>query len=451
MRRIRWFGGLFMSATLVFAGFVPLSRPAEAAGVSFIRDTEIENTIRVYTAPLFKAAGLDIASVDIYLVKDKRLNAFVAGGQKLFIHTGLLQRAEGPGQVIGVLAHELGHIAGGHLARLQDGLSKATAQSIVAMMLGGAAAMASGSGDALAATLAGSQHIGQRTILQYTRSMEQAADQAGIGYLEATHQSARGLLQFLEILADQEAILSSNQDPYISTHPVTQDRIEFVRHHVEISKYSDVEPSAELKRMHARMRGKLNGFLDPPANTLQHYDASDPSIEARYARAIAYMQLHEVDNALAIVDSLLEKSPDDPFFHELKGDILRDAGRVRESISSYEAAIHLLPWAALIRMSLATSQLGLEEPAMTKAALANLQQALRYEREIPGLWHMLATAQGRLGNRGEASLALAEEALLRGKTDLALRHAGSAARELPTGSPSWLRTQDIENAAKAKK
>src|SRR3546814_2861383 len=229
-----------------------------------------------------------------------------------------------------------------------------------------------------------------------------------IGYLEATHQSARGLLQFLEILADQEAILSSNQDPYISTHPVTQDRIEFVRHHVEISKYSDVEPSAELKRMHARMRGKLNGFLDPPANTLQHYDASDPSIEARYARAIAYMQLHEVDNALAIVDSLLEKSPDDQSFHELKGDILRDAGRVRESISFYEAAIHLPPWAALIRLSLATSQLGLEEPAMTKAALANLQQALRYEREIPGLWHMLATAQGRLGNRGEASTALAE-------------------------------------------
>ena len=413
--------------------------------ISLIRDTEIENTIRAYTAPLFEAAGLDAAFVRIHLIKDRRLNAFVAGGQQMFIHTGLLRRAEHAGQVIGVLSHEIGHIAGGHLARLDERLENASTQSIIALVLAIPAALVAGDAQVGAAILSGGTSVAQRSVLQYSRSMESAADQAALTFLERKRLSARGLLEFLELLVDQEALYSSGNDPYLNTHPITRSRVNFVRNHLSISKFTSQALPRELDVMHRRMRGKLNGFIDPPEQTLGSYAAEGSDMEVLYARAIAHMRQNEVEQAVDITDRLLIQSPNDPFFLELKGDILRNAGRNKDSIAPYRAAVSIVPWAALIRVNLAQAQLALNDEELTRDALINVNEALRYEPKLVQAWHLAATSYGRLKDFGNLALALAEQSVLQGRISDTKRHVRQALKIFPEGSPGWLRAQDIGN------
>ena len=436
--------GMRLLLVLLVAIVTLAANRASAQGLALIRDTEIENTIRVYSAPLLRAAGLDPSAVQIHIVNDQRLNAFVAGGMRIFVHTGLLTTAQHPGQVIGVLAHEIGHISGGHLSRIKEGLKAATAQSVIAAILGGAAAAASGQPEGIAAAVGVGAAVGQRSILKYTRGMEQAADQAAINFLDTTGQSSRGLLEFMEILKAQEGIYGAGGDPYTRSHPLTVDRIRFVQNHVEKSRFSDVPIAPDLIAAHERMRGKLNGFLDLPANTLNRYRADDQGLEAQYARAIAHMKLSDTETSLSVLDPLIAKSPKDPFLHELRGDILRDAGRTREAGDSYRKAIEILPWAALIRLSLAQTQLAVNDPNDLNEIVANVREAIRYEPRIPRAWRQLATAYGRLNQQGLVSHALAEEAILKGDSRSAIRFAKRAMAALPEGSAEWIRAQDIE-------
>jgi predicted Zn-dependent protease len=416
-------------------------------GFSFIRDTEIENTIRVYVTPLFEAAGLDPSAVSVHIINDRSLNAFVAGGQRIFIHIGLLMKAETPGEVIGVLAHEIGHITGGHLSRKHKNLENANNQSIIALVLGGAAALAAGSADPLIAGALAKETVGRRSFLAYNRSMEQSADQAALSFLEATGQSAQGLHDFLALLMEQEKLYSAGGNPYSRSHPLNADRLRHVEEHLRKSPFSQSKTTEMLNSMHRRMRGKLKGFINPPDQTLREYDAGDPDFGARYARAVALSKLQETDAAIAIIDELIAVSPKDPFFHELKGELLVDGGRTQEAIEPFKKALTILPWAALIKVGLAQIQLENNDTADLEAARDNLKEALRYEPELTGAWRFLATAEGKLGNAGGASLALAEEALLRGNKGSALSHVKRAMASLPEGSPSWFRAQDIESAA----
>lgn len=441
---------LRLLALATAAGAAALPAAAQD-GMRLIRDTEIENTIRVYVAPLFEAAGLDPNAVKVHLVNDKSLNAFVAGGQRIFIHTGLLMRAASPGQVIGVLAHEIGHITGGHLARMHKGIEDATAQSIIAMLLGGAVAVASGNPQGLAAGVTAGSQVAERSILAYTRTMEQSADQAALNFLDRAGVSARGLLDFLEVLKQEERLYTAGGSPYTRSHPVTDSRMDHIRQHLQSSRYTNIGSSGLLRSMHQRMRGKLKGFINPPTQTLREYSAANQEIEARYARAIALSKNQETDAAIAIIDDLIAGSPDDPFFYELKGDLLSEGGRTEDAMAAYEKTLTFLPWAALVRINLARLQLDAQEAGSLDKARANLSDALRYERDMPMAWRFLATAEGRLGNQGGASLALAEEAMLRDDPSAALAHTKRALNQLPHGTPGWLRAQDIETAARRKK
>jgi predicted Zn-dependent protease len=440
-----------LCALLLTATVLVAPGRAEAQGISIIRDTEIENTIRLYMAPVFRAAGLDVSSVQVCLVKDQTLNAFVAGGMKIFVNTGLLTTATTPNQVIGVLAHETGHIVGGHLSRIREGLRAATTKAIIASVLGGAAAAAAGNPQGIGAAMLGGSEIGQRSLLAYTRGMEQSADQAGVKFLDASHQSSRGMLEFMQKLWAEEGGVGSGGDPYLRSHPLTIDRIRFLENHVAHSPYSDVPTAPDLIAAHARMHGKLNGFLDPPQSTLERYKADDPGMEAKYARSIALMRLSETDKSLAIIDPLIAASPKDPFLHELRGDILRDAGRNRDAMLSYEKAVAILPWAALIRVSLAQAQLEQNDDSLLEAAVANIKEAIRYESQNPRAWRQLAIAYGRQDRHGLVSHALAEEAILNGDYRTAQRLSSRAMKVLPQGSPEWLRSQDIEFEAKRQK
>lgn len=439
-------------ATVITVFFAVSTDPAAAQrrGPSLIRDTEIENTIRVYTAPIFKAAGLDPSVVQIHLVNDPALNAFVANGQRIYIHTGLLMRAEDPGEVIGVLAHETGHITGGHLARFGDGIADAQNANLLALLLGIPAAVLSGRGDVAAAALALGTQVGTRQFLSYTRANEQSADQAAVGFLDQAGISSQGMLEFMELLTREEKLYVENPNPYTRTHPLSRDRVDFIRNHLENSelKNADLDPSYQV--LHDRMRAKLRGFILPPHQTYQLYPEEDKSVPARYARAIALMQESQTPQAVAAIDALIVDYPDDPFFLELKGDILRDGARLEESIEPYRAALEILPWSALIRASLARTLIELNNPDYDDEAEKQLREALRYEPWMSSAWRLLATVHGRRGEFGEASLAQAEEAINQGRKDAALGHAKRALDQLPNGSPGWLRAQDIEVQASRK-
>ncbi len=440
----------FVSMWLIAVLLMPAGVTGAAArgGFSFIRDAEIENTIRVYGAPLFAAAGLAPEAVRVHLINDKALNAFVAGGQNIFIYTGLLMAADTPNQVIGVIAHETGHIAGGHLARSLDAIQDASAQSLLAVLLG-AAVMIGGGGAAGGAIIAGGTQAAQRSFLQYSRTQESAADQAGLRLLDVTQQSAAGLYAFLEKLGDQEALLATSQDPYVRTHPLTRERLATIKFHVDNSRFSGNTDSPEMLNRHARMVAKLHGFLDSPAQTMRRYPASDQSVPARYARSVAHHQRRETDKAIEVVDGLLAELPDDPFFHELRGQFLLESGKVDEAVPSYQRAVDLAPNEPLLRVGLGRAQASARSDQYVKDAIEHLNAAIRVERTNVGAWQWLAMAYGRDNQVGEASLATAERYMLLGRYREAGGQAGRATKLLPAGSPSALRAEDIKQAAES--
>ena len=424
-----------------------LPQQAAANQLRLIRDAEIENTIRIYATPLFQAAGLSPQGIRLYLVNDRALNAFVAGGLNMFINTGLLINTEDPSEVIGVIAHETGHISGGHLATRGTALEQTQAAMIATYLLGIGAALATGEAGLGAAVISGGQDVALRGLLQYTRTQESSADQAAVTLLKATGQSPRGLMDFMEQLSGQEVLLSSNQDPYLRTHPLTQDRIEFLRQAVRESPYADKPTDAELLRLHNRMRAKLIGFLSPMNQVLRSYPPIDISLPARYARAIAYYRVPDIDKALAEIDGLLAELPNDPYFRELKGQMLLEHGRVAEAVPEYEAAAQALPESAQIHQALAKARIALNTPEMDQAALQSLAVTLAEEPGNSSAWRLAAIAHGRLGDQAMTALSLAESALARGKFAEARDRAQHAAGLLPENSASWLRALDVENEA----
>jgi predicted Zn-dependent protease len=438
-------------AGAVFAAFVSFATGAAAQRVSLIRDAEIENTIRVYATPLFNAAGLDPQVVEIHLVADRRLNAFVTLGQHLFLNTGLLMRADDAGEVIGVIAHETGHIEGGHLVQGQRAMQGAAMQSILTAVLGAAAAVITGIPALGTAVLSGGSELTRRNFLKYTRTQEESADQAALTLLDETHQSSKGLMRFLDRMSSQELLTPSQQDPYLRTHPITRNRITHIRNHIAQSKWSDVPIPEDLQALHRRMRAKLYAYMEPPMQAFLRYKEDNVSLEARYARAIAYHRLGRLEDAIAEMDSLIGEFPDDPYFHELKGQILFESGRIQPSIASYREAVRLLPDAPLIRIGLAQALLETNDIAHNAEALDNLMQAVQTNEKGPDTWRLLAIAYGRKGDFGLTALALAEEALAMGKHREARGQAKRAQKKLAIGSPGWLRAQDIEREAEEQK
>jgi predicted Zn-dependent protease len=431
------------TTTIVLAASIAFAHPA-AAAETFIRDTEIEADIQTMVTPIWKVAGLEPSALHVYLVEDNQLNSFVAGGQNEFINTGLIMRAQTPNQLIGVLAHETGHIAGGHLTRAQEAMRNASIEGIIAMVLGAAAAVAGRSG----AALLGAEGVAQRAFMQYSVTQEASADQAALTFLDRSGQSARGLLQFFQILQGEELLAGVRQDPYLRTHPLTARRIEYVRNHVDRSRFSDVSDSPATVEMFKRIKVKLGAFISPPSSTLAAYPEQDQSVLARYARAIAYYRIPKLDKALPLIDGLIRDYPKDPYFRELKGQMLFENGRISDAVQPYEEAVRLAPGAPLLRISLAQTYIESNDPKVNKRAIAYLNDALRTEDKETAGWHLLATAYGRDNQMGMAALALAEEGLSAGKKKDATQQANRAKGLLLKNSAAYNRAEEIQREAK---
>jgi predicted Zn-dependent protease len=419
--------------------------------LNLIRDAEIENTIRTFVIPIWQVAGLNPEAVSIVLVQDGSLNAFVAGGQRIFINTGLIMRTSRPNQLIGVLAHETGHISGGHLARMHEELSALSTLQILEAILGAGAIAGSavsggtmGRGGPMGSTGTGKPPVPGSLLafLKYTQTQENAADQAAISFLDKTKQSPKGTVEFLRVLEREERVQVGRRDAYLTTHPLTPDRISTFELAAGRSPYVDTPDSPRFVEMHARMVAKLWGFVAPDA-ALQRYVEGDRAVAPRYARAIALYRKGALGSALLTIDGLLKEYPNDPYFHELRGQMLYENGRANESIPSYKRAVQL-NGAGVMKIDYARALLETNTPENDREAIRNLEIARQTEAESFDLWRMLAAGYSRQNNSGMTSLARAEMAVLRGNRSEAQSHAAAAVSQLPRDTPAWHRAEDIK-------
>lgn len=429
----------------------PPSMTAHAQGLrdmTIIRDVEIETALKEWAAPLIKAADLEQEAVKIILVQSDQVNAFVAGGPNIFIYTGLLEKTESPGEVIGVIAHELGHIAGGHLISNDQAMKHASYESILGTALGIGAAILTGNGRVASAIGIGAQQQAMRNYLGHSRTNESSADQAALKFLDHSHQSPEGLMTFFEKLEDQELLPASQQDEYVRTHPLTQNRIETIRNKAEKSPYLQKEWPASWNEEHRRMKAKLLAFIKP-SYIAWHYSDRDQSFAARYARAIAAYRLSDITNALRAVNALIDEEPQNPYLYELKGQMLMDFSRVDEALPSLQKMVALAPNVGLFHMMLghALLEASSEKPGQNylKEAISHLLFALDKEPRNAQLHRLLATAYGQLGQKQEAQLHLAEEAVLQGKYPYARQLARQIIDQAPAESKIALQAQDILN------
>jgi predicted Zn-dependent protease len=412
--------------------------PARAATV--IRDAEIEETIRRIADPIFSAAGLDPDSVDIIILRDDTLNAFVAGGQNLFLNTGLLTRTENPDQLAGVIAHETGHIAGGHLSRAVAARERATVQSLLGAVLGAAAAVA-GAPQVGTAIIAGGATVAQRGVLAFSRAQEQSADQAAVTYLADAGRSPEGLVAFFQILENQNLRISSGGSAFLRTHPLTRERMSFLEDRVTASPYKGKPPSPSLVDAHARMVAKLDAFLAEPNATLRRYNGD--RLVDRYARSVAYYRLADVDRSVKELNQLIAARPDDPWFEELKGQVLFESGKIAAAEDPYRAAVRLRPEMPLLRVGLARTLMEQGGKPKLQEAAALLKEAVRLDPDSAGAWRFLGVTQGQLGQEGEASLSLAESAVLSGNKQDAELHLRRAKGLLDPSDPARMRVEDL--------
>ena len=423
---------------------------ANAKNIRIIRDSEAETTIRILAAPIFKAAQLNPDNVQIRLVEDNSLNAFVAGGQRIFINSGLIMQTQSPEQLIGVIAHETGHIEGGHLTRVRSAMEHSSAATILSAIIGAAVTVGTGRGDLTKAIIAGGGEYARRAFMQFSRSQENAADQAALRLLDKTKHSARGLLQFMKLLRNEELLLTIGKDPYVITHPLTTERINAINAHIESSPFSDTKISRALRKKFNRMRAKITGFVQDPALTFRQYEKQDSTPSSLYARAYAHYKKSNFDKALHLIDKLIKQNPDDPYYYEFRGHILFNNGQIGKAINAYETANILAPHEPLIKIDLARIQIESGDPNLLGQAITNLKQALHKERYSASSWRLLGIAYGRKGEKGRSSLALAESAMLVGRAKEAAFHAKRATHFFPKHSPEWLKGQDILLAIQSK-
>ena len=421
------------------------------AAQSILRDAETEAFLDEISAPLVEAAGLEPENVDIVLINDPSINAFVAGGQIVYIHSGLIDAADTAEEVQGVIAHELGHITGGHILRYGEGMASASRISLLSLIAGIGAALA-GAGEAAMGIMAAGQQAAMGKFLAFSRTQESSADFAGAEYLSKAGISGRGSLAFFGKLLNQEyryGYSQSDEAGFYRTHPLSGDRISALREVYEKDPAWDRPANARNQAKFERVKAKLVGYIAKPSATLRDYPESDRTVPALYARAYAYHQNARVDRALDAADQLLAKDPDDPYFLELKGQVLLESGRPLEALEPLRRATALTNAEPLIASLFGHALIATEDDANFAEAERVLRAAVGRDRRNPFAWYQLGVVYAARGDTPRARLASAEQQVMSGQYGLALRSAQAAEHGLERGTPDWIRAQDIGMQARA--
>jgi len=443
-------GPLFRIVLTLLAMFAVAMRPAMAQ--SILRDAETEVLLQNMMDPLTEAAGLQRGQVRVHLLGDRSINAFVAGSQDIYVFSGLIEAADSAEEVQGVLAHELGHVMGGHAIRVNEGAKTATGISLLSLLLG-AAAIAAGAGEAGMGVMMAGQQAALGKFLAFTRVQESTADAAGAQYLSTAGISGRGSLAFFKKLQNLEFRYGVKQDDdqaYGRTHPMSGDRIQALREVYVIDPAWTKPADPDIEKRFQRVKAKLSGFIAEPERTLRKFPESNNSIPARYARAYAWHKSAYPQKALTEVEGLIQADPNDPYFLELEGQILLESGRPKEAIPALRKAVTISRSQPLISATLGHALIATEDPANYAEAEEVLKTAVALDNQNPFAWYQLGIVYANKGDQARAALASAERyQLMGGQASLALRNADTAMQGLPQGSPDWIRAQDISLVARA--
>ena len=426
--------------------------PAHAQRIPIIRDAELEQLLRDYLNPVLRAAGLGKQNVRVVIINDMGFNAFVMDGRHVFVNAGAIFDSKTPNELIGVLAHETAHLAGGHLSRLRERLAAAQTQSIALLLASVGAAIAAGKtggGSMGMAGIAAPQELIRRQLLAYVRSQEDQADHAALKFLAATGQSPKGMVETFKRMSGDILFKASGADPYQQTHPLPADRVATLEIAARASPNWDKKDPAELQLRHDLARAKLAGFLNRPDTIARRYPASDTSLPARYARAIAAYRNSEVRTVVTQIDGLIAAQPGNAHFHELKGQALLENGRAAEAVGPLRRAVQLAPQ-PLMQIMLGQALVGSDNAKNADDAIPILRAALQREPEVVDGYTQLAMAYGKKGDLAQADLASAEAAYLKGDAPTATLLATRAKGRFPIGSPAWVRADDIVSAKKPK-
>lgn len=419
----------------------------EKRGLGLIRDAEIEDTLRAYANPILESAGIPAEDVRLLIVGDPRINAFVAGGLNIFIHTGLIRATKKPGELIGVIAHETGHIAGAHLSQLSEKSTRAMLGGIIGSLLG-AAAIAGGAGNAGAGVIMGSQTMAAGSMAGEIRVNEASADQAALKYLDENDISASGMLATFETLRRQEMGMRA-QNLFLRDHPLTSERIATMRNHINESTIPKDQAPAGFQEKQDRMVAKLAAFTEPYKRTLSLYPLTDTSLAARYARAIAEFKRSQLQPALDGIDALIKERPNDPFFYDTKGQILFENGKLDDAEKAYARANTLKPGNALMLTDHARTLIARDKGQDLQRAVALLEQSKEIDDSYSNTWRQLAIAYGKQGKLGLSYMALAEEASLAGDYKTVLQHVARAKGQAQGDASLQLLLSDLQRDAQA--
>ncbi len=442
---------IFARITTVLAALALCIQPAAAQSV--LRDAETESLFRDAAAPIFKAAGFNPGAVELVLLNDGSINAFVAGGQAIYIHSGLIGAADNVGELQGVIAHELGHITGGHVIRFDEGAKAATGITVLSLLLGGLAA-AAGSADAAMGVFMAGQQAAMGKFLAFSRAQESSADAAGATFLSKAGISGRGSIDFFKKLQNQEFRYGYNargnpDAEFYSSHPMTSDRLTTLQDTYEHDPAWNTAPPADLQSRFLRVKAKLYGYLAEPADTLRAYPEYLTDTPARYARAYAFHKEAFAEKALEETKALIAQDPANPYFLELEGQILLESGRPADALEPLRKATAVTNNEPLIATTFGHALIATEKPENFAEAEKVLRAAIVRDKENPFTWYQLGVIYEAKGDIPRARLASAEQQLMNMQLPEAVRSAEAAEAALPKGTPDWLRAQDIAMSARA--
>lgn len=388
---------------------------------TLIRDAEIESILKKVLHPLFKVAGLNPQAAKLYIIIDPDINAAAGLGYRIFIHSGLLVQAGSVAQVAGVLAHETGHIASGHLMRRIDAMERASLIRMAGYALGAATAIISGNTGALMAGILGGNHSALGSVLKYSRGQESAADQAGVRYMQQLGWPIGGFLEMMEKLLSQELLSSSQQEPYMRTHPLNQERVSFLKHVLYQNAGQSLQMPAELEESFLLAKTKLQAYTLPPGQVLLQFSEKRQDNLALYARAIAFYRDRKIPESLALFKRLSDSFANSPYVWEMLGQIFFEEGRLGEARTAYEKAYQGAPHEALIKMAYGQVLVASKHGPDIVQAVKLLEGVVAEEEDYPFAWHLLAVAYGKNHQPAFAAYALAKEAVCLEKFDIALQ------------------------------
>ena len=437
---------------LVLAPMAALAQ--ENRGPPVLRDAETEQLLRDYTRPILRAAGMEKQNIQMVIINQGVFNAFVADGRRIFVNYGAILQSETPNQIIGVMAHETGHLAGGHLAKMREQMAQAQTQMIIAMLLGagaiaaGASSGGGGSGlaNAGAAMMSAPGEVIRRTLLSYVRQQEENADKAGVKFLNATGQSAKGMHETFKRFTDESLFAARGADPYVQSHPMPAARVAALEELARSSPYWDKKDDPALQLRHDMVRAKISAFMERQDTVYRRYPMSNNSLPARYAHAIATYRHGDLRSALTQIDALIQQQPNNPYFYEVRGQALLEGGKPLEAIAPLRKAVQLSNNSPLIEMLLGQALVAADNKAYTDEAIAILRAAVARESEAPLGFMQLAMAYGRKGDYAQADLASAQAASLRGDNKTARDLASRAKTRFAIGTPGWVKADDIVSA-----